>query len=111
MTLDCKSCGACCVGGYEDGEGFAYCSTSDVKRLSRSVRHRLHVSRLGPMETVASLSTPAVMTEDFGKICGFLRGTPGRRVSCGIYDTRPNVCQNFRPGSKNCVSARTELGL
>lgn len=112
-SADCRTCGACCVGGYDDDHGFADCSESDVKRMSRHARSRLHVGSVGPIDRdrLDCYSTPALMTEDFGKVCGFLRGTPGRRVSCGIYETRPDVCRKFTPGNKDCIRARWEIGL
>jgi Fe-S-cluster containining protein len=75
--------------------------------MSRHARSRLHGARIGWLAG----QTPGVMTDEFGKVCGFLRGTPGRRVSCGIYATRPTVCQRYRPGGQSCLDARKELGL
>ena len=121
MTYDCRSCGACCVGDMDDGYGygFATVSTDDVKRMSRAVRARLHRDRLTfPAWATEEgegaehqLSTPTIVTDEFGKSCAFLRGTPGRRVSCGIYETRPDVCRRYKPGGIGCRTARAELGL
>ena len=33
MTVDCKACGACCVGEYDDGLGFADVLVDDMKRM------------------------------------------------------------------------------
>lgn len=108
-ALDCRRCGACCVGDLDDGYGFADCTEDDVTRMSRAARRRLTVVRCGWAGD--RVETPAVVTEEFGKICGFLRGTPGRRVSCGIYETRPEVCRRYQPGGRGCIAARAELGL
>lgn len=49
--------------------------------------------------------------------CVALRGTPGRRVACGIYERRPSVCRNFQPAwaegpaGARCLEARARLGL
>lgn len=99
MTVDCKACGACCVGEYDDGLGFADVLVDDMKRMSRHVKARMNGV---PM-------TPGVMTERWGKVCGFLRGTPGKRTSCGIYESRPSPCRAFRVGSAACIKARREL--
>ena len=49
--------------------------------------------------------------------CVALRGKPGRRVCCSIYERRPSVCRSFEPhwqaggeGSR-CLEARRRLGL
>lgn len=109
MPLDCRTCGACCVGDLDDGYGFATVSASDLVRMSRVVRGRLHRDRSIMGEEY--LSTPGVVTEEFGKSCAFLRGTPGRRCSCGIYETRPDVCRTYKLGGRGCKSARRDLGL
>lgn len=107
MTYDCRTCGACCVGDLDDGMGYADCSVDDVRRMSRYARNRLSVIIGGDIER---RMTPGVVTERFGKSCGFLRGTPGKRVSCGIYATRPDACRAFWPGGSDCKRAREELG-
>lgn len=106
--LDCRTCGACCVGDMDDGEGFASVSVKDVLRMSRHAASRLYRRYVGGE---AYLSTPPVYSEEFGKACAFLRGTPGHRVSCGIYDSRPDVCRAFAPGSKECRWSREQIGL
>lgn len=107
---DCRTCGACCVGGYDDATGWADCSVEDVKRMSRHARARLVKQQLGwVFNNAIHYATPTTFTEEFGSMCSFLRGTPGRRVSCGIYETRPDVCRKFKPGSRACKEARREL--
>jgi Fe-S-cluster containining protein len=108
---DCRSCGACCRGSYDDDSGWADCSVEDVLRMSRAVRARLVPLHHGLAWHSAHLATPASVTEMWGKLCDFLRGTPGKRVSCRIYQTRPKVCRDFKPGSRSCIDARLELNL
>lgn len=103
---NCRTCGACCVEPLDDGYGIADCSVADVKRMSCAVRAKLHVNG-----SEGWRSTPATFYEDVGKVCDFLRGTPGQRTSCGIYATRPDVCRKFEPGSRRCIAARDRLGL
>lgn len=107
---DCRTCGACCLGGYDDGMGFATVTEADHARMSARTRRRLVVID-HRFSDVPSRATPYVMTEDVGAVCAFLRGTPGRRVSCRIYETRPDVCRSWKPGSMGCREARRELGL
>ena len=101
---DCRSCGA----WFQDDSGFADCTVGDVKRLSSAVRARLvpYRRRLAPR-----LTTPASFDPHWGKVCNFLRGTPGQRVSCGIYETRPTTCRTLAPGSMDCIEARDEFGF
>jgi Fe-S-cluster containining protein len=108
---DCRSCGACCVGGVDDGEGWADCTKEDVLRMSRHARSRLVPMSYGMVFNPALAATPTKMTREFGKICAFLRGTPGKRCSCLIYETRPGVCASFKPGGAGCRSARAMLEL
>ena len=104
---DCRTCGACCLGGYDVPGGWADCTVDDVKRMSRAVRARLVEGGWAG----ALPATPTVMTRQFGAVCAFLRGTPGKRCSCRIYVTRPEVCRTFLPGSRSCREARDEIGL
>lgn len=111
---DCRSCGACCLGGHSDGRGWADCTIEDVKRMTRQVRAKLvsvHGSSHGFAYSDARYATPTISTEEFGEVCSFLRGTPTKRVSCRIYETRPEVCRNYKPGSRGCREAREEIGL
>lgn len=117
MTIDCRRCGACCIaeGGRPEGAakstGYADCTVIDVARLSRNVQHKLAPVTHGPVRTRAVAATPTRQTQEFGSVCGFLHGTPGRRVSCRIYATRPEVCRWFEPGSADCRAARASAGF
>jgi Fe-S-cluster containining protein len=106
---DCRSCGACCIGG-DEGDGWADCTTEDVMRMTRQARAQLVPTSPGWAHTDRWYATPTVMT-DTGGACAFLRGTPGKRVTCRIYETRPEVCRDFRPGSRGCREKRREIGL
>ena len=106
---DCQSCGACCLGG-DEGQGWADCTAEDVMRMTHQVRKQLVPLRLGWAHTERWVATPTVMTK-FGGTCAFLRGTPGKRVSCRIYDTRPEVCRTFKPGSASCREMRRKIEL
>lgn len=106
LEFDCLKCGACCVGAYDDGTGFADCTDADVAKMTRHTQ-----ARLVQLRHSAHRATPAVMTEDFGMVCKFLRGTPRQRVSCRIYATRPSACSKYKPGSNDCLAARSELGM
>lgn len=96
--LDCRTCGACCVSPYEQ-EGWADVTYEDKQRLSPYAQQLLTVCG-DAIETKAS---------EFGCACVFLRGTPGKRVSCGIYETRPRVCAGFKVGGTDCKYMREQI--
>jgi len=108
---ECRSCGACCVGGLDDGYGWADCTAEDVARMSRRVRLQLVSIRHGFNFNPAIAATPTRKNPSFGKTCTFLRGTPGKRCSCSIYETRPSICFRFKPGGEMCRSFRRALEL
>lgn len=108
IAYDCRACAACCIGGFDDGHGFADLLPGEDVRWPAKHRYRLVVLRV---QDQVYRSTPGDMTEDYGKICGFLRGTPGCNVSCTVYGHRPQVCVKFRPGSRPCRDSRAALGL
>jgi Fe-S-cluster containining protein len=110
---DCRSCGACCVadgngGGDVLAYGYADLSAKDVARLSARVRAQLHDLSIGGEQRYA---TRAKQLPAGACACQHLRGTPGRRCSCTIYETRPEVCRKFPVGGSRCREARAALEL
>jgi len=99
----CMSCGACCVGLRAS---FYWAEADDA--VKRGVPARLTV-RVGTFRRA--------MRQGRRGRCVALRGTPGRRVACGIYERRPSVCRNFQPAwaegpaGARCLEARARLGL
>jgi Fe-S-cluster containining protein len=110
---DCRTCGACCVGpGFDANYGWADCTEADVQRMSRVTQTKLvAIRQRGWIHNAAIAATPTTVHEGLGKVCDFLRGTPGRRCSCQIYATRPAVCREFEPGSRGCKEARGLLEI
>jgi Fe-S-cluster containining protein len=107
---DCRSCGACCVSGGNGSEvlayGYADLTDKDVERVTPHVRRQLHELFIGG-ETRYTTKAKQLASGAVG--CQYLRGTPGERCSCSIYDTRPDVCRNFRVGGAICREARLAL--
>ncbi|HSX22565.1 MAG TPA: YkgJ family cysteine cluster protein [Gaiellaceae bacterium] len=107
---DCRSCGACCVANGDGGDvltyGYADLTPEDVAQMSPHVRRQLHEFFIGG-ETRYATRAKQLASGDVG--CQFLRGTPGRRCSCSIYERRPEVCQKFRVGGAMCRAARMVL--
>jgi len=105
MTLDCRSCGACCVNLPSNrAEGFtAWVEIEDgdailerpdlVRKLVRDIDGVPHL-RLAPD----------------GR-CLALRGAVGREVDCSIYHERPSPCRHVQPGDPLCRRYRHEHGV
>jgi Fe-S-cluster containining protein len=100
----CLSCGACCVGLRAS---FYWAEADDA--AEGGVPARLTV-RVGAFRR-------AMRQGQKGR-CVALRGTPGRKVACGIYEHRPSVCRNFQPAwaggplaGDRCLEARARLEL
>lgn len=109
-AADCRACGACCVacGNGDDvvRYGYADMTSEDVARVSPRVRDKLLAIYIGG-ETRHATKAKQLLS---GKhACLHLRGTPGQRCSCSIYDTKPDVCSDFRVGSAMCRMARKAL--
>lgn len=116
MTLDCRTCGACCTTiqgrafGSATSTGWADCTVDDVKRLSRAARVKL-VPVYYDCGWTASVAAIATRRTARGERCTFLRGIIGRSVKCDIYRTRPEVCRHFDPGGEDCMDARRLMGV
>lgn len=100
---DCQTCGACCFPLYDVGH-HPEVSDEDARCLSRHWRGRL---------VVVSGSTRALPTRETadGTPCAALRGRLGVSVRCSIYDSRPDACVDFAPGSNRCRDARRDAGV
>lgn len=107
MTFDCQSCGACCVGNL-DAKSYVHLFDVDVARLPAEWR-----GRLVPLRPIAGAAPFALATHDSAglDVCVALRGVVGDRVSCSIYEARPDACRGFEPGARGCLEARCEAGL
>lgn len=107
---DCRACGACCVASGNGGDvlryGYADVTPADVTRMSPRVRLQLHKDFVGGE---ARHATKAKELPSGMLACQHLRGTPGQRCSCTIYETRPEICSKFRVGGAICREARASL--
>ncbi|WP_353395820.1 YkgJ family cysteine cluster protein [Hydrogenophaga sp. 5NK40-0174] len=94
----CQACGACCA--------------------SFRVDFSIHESQDHGGRVPAGLATE--LTDTLCRLrgtdhnpprCTALYGAIGDKVSCGIYEWRPNPCQEFAEGSDACAQARRRHGL
>lgn len=118
----CRTCGVCCV-SLTDQESYADVTAEDERRLGKRFV-RLNVLRTSAIDRFASsidgarLPDGAIKTawkkQATGVLKGFnacvcvaLRGSLLSRVSCSVYERRPDVCSRaVIPGDKTCRDAR-----
>ena len=110
-AADCQSCGACCWAPRDDGDGIASVEPPEAATMGRRVV-RLHVVEQHGHAMTRSVwkqqrSGPVAGREAL--VCSALRGSLMSRVSCGVYDVRPQVCRGYQPGSRRCLEARRAL--
>lgn len=98
MTLDCTTCGACCVW---ETPMFAGCTAADVARLGG------RALVLETPEGRAMATEPAVG----GHRCRALVGFVGAQVACAVYDARPDSCRGFEVGGPDCRRSRARAGM
>jgi Fe-S-cluster containining protein len=92
MSLDCRACGSCC----RDNE--VILMPRDRRRFKRAAIEPV-TTRRGGRVMLRLLKNGA---------CSYL----GPRNACGIYESRPDACRDFPPGSECCLFAREEeLGI
>lgn len=101
MMLDCQTCGACCGPGG-DYDTMLMFEPAEEARLSPAERRR-YLVRTGGESLMTTTRRGSLV------VCAALRGVPGVRVSCRIYDRRPSICRTFEPGSDACLDARADI--
>jgi Fe-S-cluster containining protein len=94
MEWNCKNCGACCVGMRVEVTHAEFSRVDSAlaaqERLTMSTeRYKRYLPVLEGSSCVA---------------LGGTVGTPDAR--CVIYENRPKICKDFRPGSHQCVTMR-----
>lgn len=117
FSAECLRCSACCL--YYSQRTFAVPVRPTDKTLP-------HLVQIGPrLKTVNKDSdwdvnrymriAPLKPSEFFGwkgfKKCVSLIGVISKTSKCGIYETRPESCSSFQPGSPACQRARQWLHL
>lgn len=120
--FDCRTCGLCCV-AFVDQPVYCDVTMEDLARLSRKFIRNNVVE-----QDVASWVSQVVEGKDPGycaiktkwrtmrtgklkgvdiNVCAALRGSVMSRVSCSIYENRPEVCRRaVKPGDRGCKQVR-----
>lgn len=101
---DCTECGACCFPEYD---------SPDYVHLTAAEAQELVDAGHGDMVEGADGNMPSMKT-DYDRHanckCIALAGTLGK-VRCTIYEIRPSVCRDFKPGSAVCNEARRWVSM
>jgi hypothetical protein len=106
VTLDCRTCGACCVNlPANRAEGFvAWVEVAeDDAILAHADLVRKHVVH-------DAAGVPHLRLAADGR-CLALRGALGRDTRCAIYRERPSPCRRVQPGDASCRRYRHEHGI
>ena len=99
--LDCKACGACCLGKSSD-EDYVPVHRLDRKRLPNQYKKKLE-----PLSE--SMSYLPLKRFEGHEACVALKGKIGKAVACDVYSTRPDFCRAFEKGSAECHKRRAEV--
>lgn len=94
----CTQCGACCASFRVDFSSFDLLSEGGRVPDGLCVQVTEHTWRMRG-------------TDYARPRCAALTGTVGQKVACGIYEWRPNPCDEFAEGSPACERARARHGL
>lgn len=93
---DCVTCGVCC-------------SLPLVVNVPRGDESQLDAYW---DITVEGVTVDRVLGRDLATgRCINLEGTPGEKIACRIYETRPNTCRSFDAGSDRCYEYRRMYGI
>jgi len=99
MSLDCAQCGLCC-----QADMIAYATESDIERWRLENRRDI----LGTIDEMKHMwAGDSIVTREGKRLhsCSFLRWNDDKSY-CAIYETRPTVCVNFKPGSSALCSKK-----
>jgi len=96
-TITCKRCGKCCL------SVFVPVTDEDLERWKREGKQEIFRA----MEHSKSVwAGDIIISSENGKIlftCPFLR-CEGTYYTCTIYEDRPTVCRQYKPGSSELCS-------
>jgi len=112
QVFDCVKCGACCACGWAvdltGGETKRFLADPELRGM---VRLNQGIDRWESGEDDEPGFMNEVNVKGFGSQCAALSGKVGRHAPCSIYEKRPRVCRNFKPGSDRCLEARAIHGI
>jgi Fe-S-cluster containining protein len=83
----CQSCGACCSNNWN-----VYFPKND-NDIPTEMSEQTSLLGLSKMKSIN------------GRCCA-LDGEVGKKVTCTIYDKRPQICKSFEYGSQDCLKIK-----
>ena len=94
IKLNCQECGACCEGS---DKGWVPLFENDIDKIDKDMMMKgdEFYRKYMKMKNGA---------------CVALR-KEGKECVCTIYKNRPQACKDFKPGSEQCLEARSEAGF
>lgn len=122
-SKDCTKCGLCCVAPAGQDVFCNVDTEAELVQLGRyfiqkhvaypTVFEQLTSSLDGKTQPYALIKTKGARGLGMGlTVCSALKGTPGRKVACSVYDNRPSVCRTVvKPGDRVCLKVRREMGI
>lgn len=88
---DCTSCGLCCAAGWVV-DAYPYGVPSNMMEM-------------GPDPTAPA---EYIMRQTPEGHCVAFKGEPGHSCRCTVYEDRPKVCREFKPGCVLCLDILAE---
>ena len=107
IALDCQSCGACCIAQYDD-DRYVMLDEHEAKRLVEADHGDYVISDKNQWNEMEFRALRTKRSPEGHCVCIALHGLVGQAVRCGVYDSRPDPCRHFRPGSSECHAARKD---
>ncbi len=128
---DCLTCGLCCIAPY-DQDVFADVDDQSLERLLIQKGERWALKNImlaSPFDRLCDAidggRSPGAAIKTHWKpvktgpmrgcrvcACVALRGDPAHKVSCSIYEHRPESCRKaIQPGDNSCLAIRKAAGI
>jgi Fe-S-cluster containining protein len=123
IEIECRNCGACCLGLDPDLHHRVTLEKGDKERLpERALPWVLNINESLADQDIFSIGAEeGIRTKDgtartgngfvLMRVCSALVGIVGAKCVCTIYDQRPKRCRDFSNGSDLCVQRRHDAGL
>ena len=102
--MKCRRCGSCCF-----VDMIAYATDADVQRWEREHRYDI-ISRIKGNDKIWSGDTLISSNGMHLKSCIYLN-RDGEAFFCDIYETRPQVCRDYLPGSSELCPLHSESSI
>lgn len=112
--FNCETCGACCrASSFMDLVPLRpFADMTDTEAEEIETKHPGSVTLTSPSGWTFDPQrfVMSIKQGEYGR-CVALRGKVGKKVSCAIYEDRPETCREFEPGSERCLEVRRKVGI